>query len=722
MTVSSDRYELFESLGQSDCLTVYRAWDRQLRRFVAIMELDRRFRANELQYDAIWNEVLSFAAIEHYGLVRVYDDDKQHGWIVTELMNSTVASQISEVGLSNQQVRDILRTCLDALGSLHQRDKLHGDVRPSNMLIDDEGHVRLSHPVGLSIGGQIPRRKMNQKYLAPELVEPGFGEPGPATDLYCLGFTAYELLVGLGFDDRIIDTRDMSGTGNTLALSWLRWHASHDATLPPIKQIVPTVSEELGKLIDDLVAKPVNNRPQSAAEALRRIGKAEPEKVVFVNLADQNQSAQTSTLMPPHKHEAVKSRASHRISPYTVRARTSKTSDSKRSEPHITNPQRSNGTVLERILHSPWKFRCFATAVLCLAALIGIALQPDDKNPSPSPRPTPSPTPVVPWNPGIGGGGPGGETQLLEAIKGLADNIRVLKHSLEIANQKQDALIATFNKYTTWKPPLPPEPGDKPSKLSLVANAVEDGKRLLESGDLDGAIARLEQIRWEWPEHFDLWGDALIDAYSRRGHQLMETKQYSIARFYFDLSLNLAHFKYGEYLPKSVVRTALFGRGRAYLKVNLNEEALSDLDKVVVSCPGSSNALIQRGIVLMQMDCYEDAFRDFDTAVDLDSTSYAARNNRGVCNLRLGRFDEAVSDLSSAIEIDGSFANAHYNRHIAYYQLRESDLAEKDLERAREIEPHCGMVSLESTLQPVDNLTPPPEEQSPTAVPVTPAI
>ena len=62
------------------------------------------------------------------------------------------------------------------------------------------GFVKLSFSPGLILGGQVPQRQKDFKYLAPEMVAPPWGELGPQADLYCLGFTALEQLCGSAFD------------------------------------------------------------------------------------------------------------------------------------------------------------------------------------------------------------------------------------------------------------------------------------------------------------------------------------------------------------------------------------------------------------------------------------------------------------------------------------------------------------------------------------------
>ena len=147
--------------------------------------------------------------------------------------------------LDPDHARIILVEALRGLAYLHEEHRcLHGAVKPSNLLIDHQGRYLLGdalaiplHPSsciadqvdlpapwtrGASLGesDQVGPGYPSGKYVCPEMLNACFGPVGKWMDLYCLGFTVYELLMGADFPHLFV------GTGPEAAdpeLGWLRW-------------------------------------------------------------------------------------------------------------------------------------------------------------------------------------------------------------------------------------------------------------------------------------------------------------------------------------------------------------------------------------------------------------------------------------------------------------------------------------------------------------------
>jgi serine/threonine protein kinase/formylglycine-generating enzyme required for sulfatase activity len=256
--------ETFEKLGTGENTVVYRGYDTTLERNVAVKELDPVARADVRRREQFYREAQFLAQHQDENILTVYSVDREQGWIVMELMKGTLASQVVSGPLAPDLVRSVLQQVLRALNFLHKRGKIHGKVRPSNILINDAGRVKLSDFEETDPNGELRIPAGSKKYLAPELLRREFGAFGPYLDLYCLGFTALELLKGPGFDNLFPGTGANAIDSDT---AWMRWHTS-EAEFPSAGQIIPGVPEDLKVVIDKMLRKQVSERPQSAQAAL----------------------------------------------------------------------------------------------------------------------------------------------------------------------------------------------------------------------------------------------------------------------------------------------------------------------------------------------------------------------------------------------------------------------------------------------------------------------
>ena len=262
-------YELFEELGRGENSVVFRGFDLNLGRDVAVKELKSEKGADRGVHEAqrierFLKEASFLAQFEHENVLRIHSVDRDLGWIVMELMKGTLANQIAHQPMNPNTVRSVMRQILSALDFLHARDKVHGAVRPSNILINEHGTVKLSDFEESGHDGELRAPTGSKKYLAPELIQSEFGDFGPSIDLYCLGFTALELLTGSKFDSLFPGT----GAGAIDAdVAWLRWHSS-DECLKPVSQIVPGIPDDLATVVDSLLMKQADQRLATAKDVL----------------------------------------------------------------------------------------------------------------------------------------------------------------------------------------------------------------------------------------------------------------------------------------------------------------------------------------------------------------------------------------------------------------------------------------------------------------------
>ena len=258
-------YELFEEIGRGQGTIVHRAHDLTLGRDVAIKTLvDEVARQDPERKGHFLREAQFLAQYEHENILRIYSVDSERTWIIMELMQATLASQVTHQAMNPQVVRSVLRQALRALDFLHRKQKIHAAIRPCNLLINDEGLVKLSDFEETHENIELTVPLDGGKYLAPELLRADQGAIGPSLDLYSLGFTALELLTGPRFDSLFSGTGQDAIDANT---AWMRWHNS-DEKMTPVAQLVDGIPTDIANLIDLLICKSVFGRPESAKVAL----------------------------------------------------------------------------------------------------------------------------------------------------------------------------------------------------------------------------------------------------------------------------------------------------------------------------------------------------------------------------------------------------------------------------------------------------------------------
>ncbi|RLV68528.1 serine/threonine protein kinase [Streptomyces sp. CBMAI 2042] len=207
--VIEGRYELLEPIGSGGMGEVWRAHDRRLRRFVAVKGLlDRNAMTAGTQAAAMQRarrEAEAIAKIEHPNVVTVHDqvETDNQVWIVMKLLEARSLADLlrSERVLAVPRAADIGLQILQGLRAVHAASVVHRDVKPGNVLVREDGTAILVD-FGIATfegAAQVTRSGSvigTPPYLAPELFTPGSPGPAPASDLWALGITLYEMVEG----------------------------------------------------------------------------------------------------------------------------------------------------------------------------------------------------------------------------------------------------------------------------------------------------------------------------------------------------------------------------------------------------------------------------------------------------------------------------------------------------------------------------------------------
>ncbi|MGF1429594.1 serine/threonine-protein kinase, partial [Kitasatospora sp. LaBMicrA B282] len=205
--VLADRYRLDSVLGSGGMGTVWRAEDEMLGRIVAVKELRMHGSVDDDERHRLivrtLREAKATARIRHTAAVTVFDvvEEDDRPWIVMELVDGrSLAEVVKEDGpVTPTRAAEIGLELLGVLGAAHSQGILHRDVKPSNVLIGDDGRVVLTDFGIASVEGDSSVTSTGMLVGAPSYISPERArgqKPGPPADLWSLGGTLYAALEG----------------------------------------------------------------------------------------------------------------------------------------------------------------------------------------------------------------------------------------------------------------------------------------------------------------------------------------------------------------------------------------------------------------------------------------------------------------------------------------------------------------------------------------------
>ena len=261
------RYSLLRTIAAGSFAMVYHAYDQEVGRDVAIKEIHPQFLTDQGQLTRYWQEARLLASLQHPNVLTIYDVVRLQGWLVLERMQGSLQRITHTEGIDVDYLRVVLLDCLQAMQFLHANGVIHGDIKPSNLLVDTRGRVKvgdfgLARRINGDAGSLL---KGTTKYMAPEVASDQFGSVGPASDLYSLGFVAYELLCGSRFE---LLFPGLSAFGRDTQVAWMMWHTALDRRLPEIRRTLEGVPDRLATVIERLTAKDQTQRYDSADAVL----------------------------------------------------------------------------------------------------------------------------------------------------------------------------------------------------------------------------------------------------------------------------------------------------------------------------------------------------------------------------------------------------------------------------------------------------------------------
>ncbi|MEU9642167.1 Stk1 family PASTA domain-containing Ser/Thr kinase [Streptomyces sp. NPDC048188] len=260
--VLDGRYRVEARIAVGGMATVYRAVDTRLDRVLALKVMHPTLATDATFVERFIREAKSVARLDHPNVVQVFDQGAEGAYVylaMEYIAGCTLRDVLRERGaLRPRAALDILEPVLAALGAAHRAGFVHRDMKPENVLIGDDGRVKVAD-FGLvravdTVTSTTGSVLGTVSYLAPEQIENGTADP--RVDVYACGVVLYEMLTGAKPHD-----------GDSPAVVLYK-HLHED--VPPPSAAVPEMAYELDELVAAATARNPEIRPHDAVALLAR--------------------------------------------------------------------------------------------------------------------------------------------------------------------------------------------------------------------------------------------------------------------------------------------------------------------------------------------------------------------------------------------------------------------------------------------------------------------
>ena len=257
-----NRYQIVKLLGRGGMADVYLAYDVILKREVAVKVLKSDMSGDDIALERFKREAGAVTQLSHPNIVDVYDvgDDGDKHYIVMEYVKGyTLKQLIKKRGpIPYKEAVWLMKQLAGALMEAHRNNVIHRDVKSQNVLIKDDGTVKLSDfGIALASGAmQITHKDSvlgSVHYLAPELAQ---GKQATMqSDIYSLGIVFFELLTG--------DVPYKADNAIQVALQHIK------GTIPPVRQFDPDIPQSVENIVIKATAKNPAKRYRNIALMLK---------------------------------------------------------------------------------------------------------------------------------------------------------------------------------------------------------------------------------------------------------------------------------------------------------------------------------------------------------------------------------------------------------------------------------------------------------------------
>ncbi len=255
---------IVREIGRGGMGVVYEAFQEGLDRPVAVKALDVKLARSKDVVERFRREGRAYAKLRHEAIVQVHDlVEREEGlFLVTEFVDGTdLAKLVAQGGALPPDVVSLVGARIaEALDYVHYNALLHRDVKPANVMVSREGEVKLMD-FGIAKGEEDPgltRAGMlvgSPSYMAPEVL--GGGDAGPASDVWALGVSLYELLTG----EKPFVGRTAEALFATISRGRFR----------PVRSVAPDCPRRLARAVERCLATKPAKRHRSAGALARAL-------------------------------------------------------------------------------------------------------------------------------------------------------------------------------------------------------------------------------------------------------------------------------------------------------------------------------------------------------------------------------------------------------------------------------------------------------------------
>lgn len=299
-TTINSRYDIKMLIGDGGMANVYLAYDRTLKRHVAIKMLRYELSKDERFIKRFKRESSQVIELDHPNIVHVYNvgEYKQQPFMVMEYVKGkTLKDYLRENGALNPETAlHIMKQLAEGVQYAHQNNIIHRDLKTQNVMITDDKVIKVTD-FGIALSSneaditQTNTIMGSVHYLAPELARGNLATE--RSDIYALGIILFELLTG--------DVPFKGEGAVNIALQHL------ETPMPSIKEVMPELPNNLDAIIQRCTAKSPIDRYQSVEELLKDLNSVlEGEQIDDALKSDVTKEVDLEkTIMMPNLNEEV---------------------------------------------------------------------------------------------------------------------------------------------------------------------------------------------------------------------------------------------------------------------------------------------------------------------------------------------------------------------------------------------------------------------------------